>query len=143
MPLTGADCVEIFFAERSCQFYSYDTTDRDSVTRWHHLQRQLDRAANTLSSNNNNNSSSAGEGVGVGEGSNGLSSSSAASAPETPQQRHLSSTLQSVLPLPPADCVTTLSAKEAHFYRFISSCTDTSVVFDVCVEDPSTGQRKK
>jgi hypothetical protein len=144
VPLAGADCVEICFAERSCHFYSYDTTDRDAVTRWFHQQRQLTRASVVAEKST---------GVATTEGAEGSCASTSTSSShsnsggrngaDTPQQRHLSATLQSVLPLPPADSVLTMSAKEAHFYRFVASCTDVKAVFDVYFDDPHSGQRKK
>jgi hypothetical protein len=33
--------------------------------------------------------------------------------------------------------------KEAHFYRFIPSCQDVVVDFDVYIEDPQNSGRKK
>lgn len=42
-PLAASDCVEICFAERQYEFYSYDTTDRDAVNRWHHQFQQTNR----------------------------------------------------------------------------------------------------
>lgn len=64
------------------------------------------------------------------------------------EQRHLSSSLQSALlplpaPLPPADSVQRVQGREAHFYRFVSSCTDAAVLFEVCLEDPGNGVKKR
>jgi hypothetical protein len=140
--------VEICYAERTCQFYSYDTTDRDSITRWHHLQRQLCRQS--AQHEGSAPASAAEEPSSYTSGSSGSSHSShsqsrSAGRPvlENGQQRHLSATLQSVLPLPPADCVVAHTAKEAHFYRFVASCSGAAAVFDVCVDDLATGQRRK
>lgn len=46
-------------------------------------------------------------------------------------------------PLTPADCVHKVTCKEAHFYRFVSTCYQSDVLFEVCVEDPNNGHKKR
>jgi hypothetical protein len=148
--------VEICFADKVRNFYSYDTTDRDAVTRWHHLQHQRARHAQLSAS-------AAADGAEASFGSassssthssQSLSHSGAVPSRQASQSRdiaaqaqlrQLSAAIQSALPLPlpPADAMQTLSVKEAHFYRFVSTCTNVSLLLEVCVEDPSNGQRKR
>ena len=123
--------MEICIAETPREFYSYDTTDRDAVTRWHHQQTQLRRRI----------AEEAGGGAHMDIAD---TSSRSISSDASPQSQPLNASLPAVvLPPPPPDCTLTVSTKEAHFYRFISTCTDVAVHFDVCVEDPSSGARKR
>lgn len=61
-------------------------------------------------------------------------------------QSVLPATLSNTIPIPPlplADSVHKVMGKEAHFYRFVSTCHQSAVLFEVCVEDPNNGNKKR
>jgi hypothetical protein len=212
-PLVHADCVEICIAEKDSFFYSFDTTDRDSVSRhytryWHTRKQYMDAhraaaahsdrgegaesaaaAANVHNSSHNSSSTTStshsnshssmnnsthgahtstnlGGGSGGGTGSRAVSqdvSSSAGNintntnannnnnavhhnAHKHALQTLLPPSLTHLLPIPPLPCATSVSkvsTKVAHFYRYISTCESTSVLFEVCLDDGAHGGRKR
>ena len=148
-----SDCVELCVAESQRRFYAYDTTDRDTVTRWHHQQHVMARAQSAFEGRENSSASTSMSATSSQSHSHSQSQSGSSGSSGShsqgnqhlrdPQRSDLGAVLRSVLPLPPADFIHTASVRQAHFYRFISTCEKSSVLFEVYAEDPSSGHRKR
>ncbi len=131
-----ADCVEILHAERRQMFYTYETNNRDSLAKGYmQLVRLCDTYNAELSASSQISASSSQDDLAMHKG-NLIQDNDKSVAYETNIQT-------AALLVPPADYVHSLMAKETHFSRFIFSCENALVDFDLYIEDPQNPGRKK
>jgi hypothetical protein len=134
VPFEGVEAIQL---EKEFKFYSYHTTDRDVVARWHRQRRFLLEAAApvsaALSSSNNNRNASASS-----TNSTSLSQDKILSVPPVAENSE-ECVSPAIVPIAPADAVLTQMGRSTVFKKFVPTCVDTDAVFEFCIDDLTHG----